>query len=391
MKTSSGLLLGVLFTLVVVIIAVVIYFNTSPEEQPQTSNDPGPSPTLPTISDLIIAQTFSPDGNEPYTIEPYTIEPYTASDIIDLSKNVNFTLTWKNGSGFKESGVLQINVYHIVETTAQKKVLRNTSASTSNFGESSVSISGLNKDETAADETTGPYSFVGNNFFKIVAVMPTGTADVTLYDGVSTKTRATNLGGSDGKRITDDDLVATIGMATPETITFTPRLDNTEGQSFGKSISNKRYDFFYYTKQSNGEKKSVFENVRLVPNDKDGIKFKLEKSGPIISGFLKGINILQPGLDLETATLGYELTQIGKQDYINVFEFNNDSSSSPIIVHISESKESNNKKGHDKVIMLKQIIANKDYYLFGDHFDLLGSKNNEDDFFKRNIYIKEST
>ena len=263
MKTSSGLLLGVLFTLVVVIIAIVIYFNTRPEEQPQTSNgpSPGPSPTLPTISDLIIAQTFSPDGNEPYTIEPYTIEPYTTEDIIGLSKNVNFTLTWKNGSGFEESGVSQINVYHIVETNGVENVLRNTGASTSNFGESSVSITGLNKDETAADGTTGPYSFVGNNFFKIVAVMPNGTADVTLYDGVSTKTRATNLGGSDGKLITDDDLVGTIGMANPVTTTFTPRLDNIAGQSIGKSISNKRYDFFYYTKQSNGEKKPVFENV----------------------------------------------------------------------------------------------------------------------------------
>ena len=368
MKTSSGLLLGVLFTLVVVIIAIVIYFNTRPEEQPQTSNDPspGPSPTLPTISDLIIAQTFSPDGNEPYTIEPYTIEPYTTEDIIGLSKNVNFTLTWKNGSGFEESGVSQINVYHIVETNGVENVLRNTGASTSNFGESSVSITGLNKDETAADGTTGPYSFVGNNFFKIVAVMPTGTDNVTLYDGVSTKTRSYSLGGSDGKTITDDDLVGTIDMANPVTTTFTPRLDNIAGQSIGKSISNKRYDFFYYTKQSNGEKKPIFENVRLVPNDLTGITFKLEKSG---GSFLK--------LVLRNSRIE--------------FEFNTNSNSSPMIVHISESKESDNKKGHDKVIMIKQIIANKHYYLFGDHFDLLGSKTNEDDFFKRNIYIKKSS
>jgi hypothetical protein len=363
MKTSSGLLLGVLFTLVVVIIAVVIYFNTSPDEQPQTSNDPspGPSPTLPTISDLIIAQTFSPDGNEPYTIEPYTIEPYTASDIIGLSKNVNFTLTWKNGSGFKESGVLQINVYHIVKTTdSVENVLRNTGAATSNFEESTVSISGLNKDETAADEATGPYSFVGNNFFKIVAVMPTGTPNVTLYDGQS------NTG--DGKTITDDDLVATIQIANPVTTTFTPRLDNTAGQSIGKSISNKRYDFFYYTKESNGEKKPVFENVRLVPNDLTGITFKLEKGN---GSFLKGVF----------------------RNSRNEFEFNTNSNSSPMIVHISESKESDNKKGHDKVIMIKQTIGNPavEYYLFGDHFDLLGSKTNNNDFFKRNIYIEERT
>ena len=56
MKTSSGLLLGVLFALVVVIVALVIYFNTRPEEKPPTST--GPSPTLPTIGDLRIAQTL---------------------------------------------------------------------------------------------------------------------------------------------------------------------------------------------------------------------------------------------------------------------------------------------------------------------------------------------
>ena len=381
MKTSSGLLLGVLFTLVVVIIAVVIYFNTRPEEeQPQTSNDPGPSsPTLPSITDLNISRTFSPDGNEPYTIEPYTIEPYTEADVIALSKNVNFTLTWKNGSGFDESGVTKIRVYHIIEKSGQviKHILRNDAASASNFAESSVTISGLNTGTTAADGTTGPYSFVGTNFFKIVAVMPTGTADVTLYDGLSTENRDAALGGSDGKVITDEDLVATIGMTNSETITFTPRLDNTwrNSERIGKSISNKRYDFYYYETTRAESATLIFSNIRLVPVDLAGTQFKLEKSD---GSFLKGV--VENGL--------------------KKFQFNNDSSSSPMIVHISESKASPTPsstdtdklallRGHEKVIMIKQKINGVDYYLFGDHFDLLGSKTNNDDFFKRNIYIKE--
>lgn len=354
MKTSSGLLLGVLFTLVVVIIAVVIYFNTRPEEkedQPQTSNDPGPSPTLPTITDLNVSRTFSPDGSESYTIEPYTIEPYTTEDIIGLSKNVSFTLTWKNGSGFAESGVTQIKVFHIVGTN---NVLRNTSASILNFGESSVSISGLDEGTTAADGNTGPYSFVGTNFFKIVAVMPAGTDDVTLYNGQS------NTG--DGETITDDDLVGTLDMANPETITFTPRLDNTVGQTIGKSISNKRYDFYYYQTTTAGSATLIFSNIRLVPNDLAGTQFKLEKSD---DSFLKGVVV----------------------NTRNEFQFNTDTTD-PMIVHISESKESD-LRNHEKVIMIKQIIDGVDYYLFGDHFDLLGSKTNSDDFFKRNIYIKE--
>jgi hypothetical protein len=370
MKPSSGLLLGVLFTLVVVIVAVVIYFNTRPEEE-KPKNDPGPSsPTLPSITDLNISRTFSPDGNEPYTIEPYTIEPYTEADVIALSKNVNFTLTWKNGSGFDESGVTKIRVYHIIEKSGQviKHILRNDAASASNFAESSVTISGLNTGTTAADGTTGPYSFVGTNFFKIVAVMGNSAIstsdDVILYNG---------LGGSDGEVITDEDLVGTLDMTNPETITYTPRLDNTwrNSERIGKSISNKRYDFYYYETETAESATLIFSNIRLVPNDLAGTQFKLEKSnGSVLKGGEKSPLIVN-----------------GRNEWI--FQFIT-AGTIPMIVHISESKESD-LRGHEKVIMLKQKIDGVDYYLFGDNFDLLGSKTNSDDFFKRNIYITENT
>ena len=370
MKPSSGLLLGVLFTLVVVIVAVVIYFNTRPEEE-KPKNDPGPSsPTLPSITDLNISRTFSPDGNEPYTIEPYTIEPYTDADVIALSKNVSFTLTWKNGSGFAESGVTKIRVYHIIEKSGQviKHILRNDAASASNFAESSVTISGLNTGTTAADGTTGPYSFVGTNFFKIVAVMGNSAIstsdDVILYNG---------LGGSDGEVITDEDLVGTLDMTNPETITYTPRLDNTwrNSERIGKSISNKRYDFYYYETETAESATLIFSNIRLVPNDLAGTQFKLEKSnGSVLKGGEKSPLIVN-----------------GRNEWI--FQFIT-AGTIPMIVHISESKESD-LRGHEKVIMLKQKIDGVDYYLFGDNFDLLGSKTNSDDFFKRNIYITENT
>ena len=54
MKTSSGLLLGVLFTLVVVIVALVIYFNTRPEEEEKPETLDGP--TLPGISNLTVSK-----------------------------------------------------------------------------------------------------------------------------------------------------------------------------------------------------------------------------------------------------------------------------------------------------------------------------------------------
>ena len=189
----------------------------------------------------------------------------------------------------------------------------------------------------------------------------------------------------DGKRITDDDLVGTIGMATPETITFTPRLDNTQGQSIGKSISNKRYDFYYYETPTADSPTLIFSNIRLVPVDAEGKTFKLEKSD---DKFLKGIKVMKTG----TTTSGaFDMTLIGKQGFVQTFEFNDDTTTDPMIVHISQSEESNNLRGHEKVIMIKQIINDVDYYLFGDHFDLLGSKTNSDDFFKRNIYITDSS
>lgn len=122
MKTSSGLLLGVLFTLVVVIVAVVIYFNTRPEEE-KTVTPTGPSPTLPTIGGLTVSQTLSPESDsESYMIEPYTIEAYDDDNEKSLSKNVTFTLNWKNLGNFES--VSKIRVEHYIREKGTGTVLQ---------------------------------------------------------------------------------------------------------------------------------------------------------------------------------------------------------------------------------------------------------------------------
>ena len=180
MKTSSGLLLGVLFTLVVVIVAVVIYFNTRPEEE-KTATPTGPSPTSPSIGDLTIAQTLSPDSDsEPYTIEPYTIEYDNGVNEKSLSKNVTFTLNWTNKSGFVTVTKLEVEHYIRGTATALQTVVVNDNQKLNgswNRAPISVKISGL------PDSNTNQYSFIGENMFKVIATYDADNKKVSLYDG----------------------------------------------------------------------------------------------------------------------------------------------------------------------------------------------------------------
>ena len=293
MKTSSGLLLGVLFTLVVVIVAVVIYFNTRPgEEKPETST--GPSSTLPGISDLTVSRTDSPDsGSESYTIEPYTIEYLTpeeeAAAYVEgdnekaLSKNITFTLNWTNNDGF--DNVTGIKIEHYIDTAANgsleiKRTMDDESITLrSNFTDVSYSITG-----------DGEYSFVGKNRFKIIAVLDRKVSDEpdanyqehTLYDGLEDESG--NILSINQLDIKSEDLTATIGMALPLTKTFELELQdgsNTGENKATKKITNKKYTFKAVPYKNNPPSKEVDEskkveytNIELISQDAAGQKFK---------------------------------------------------------------------------------------------------------------------
>ena len=280
MKTSSGLLLGVLFTLVVVIVAVVIYFNTRPEEE-KTATPTGPSPTLPTIGGLTVSQTLSPESDsEPYMIEPYTIEAYDDDNEKSLSKNVTFTLNWRNEGSFED--VTEIKVEHYIkigDVTTKMSTRSDTSlAVRSKYTDVSFPVSGLPDDLPDATEKK-QYSFVGKSRFKILAVMSFKTDganydEVTLYNGIE-------LGDEDPAEleIKASDLTATIDMAQALTKTYSLKLRN-ESKSASSAITNTKYTFMAAPlkkldlTQIDTTKSVTYQNVELFSQDDEGKTFK---------------------------------------------------------------------------------------------------------------------
>jgi len=288
MKTSSGLLLGVLFTLVVVIVAVVIYFNTRPGEE-KTETPTGPSSTLPSIGDLTIAQTLSPNSNsETYSIEPYTIEYDEGEEEAaetaayeegntekKLSKNVTFTLKWTNQDGFET--VSKIQVEHYIRgksTTALQTVdVPDTMINddgTWNYAEITVVVTGL------PDDNTNQYSFIGDNMFKVVAT--NANESITLYDGtadlVGDATHPPEL------VIKPEDLTASIDMAESRTVTFdVSLLGGTRTTS--KDIQNTSYTFTATTEpDSAGTTRDIsITGIEFISQDTTGTKFKFKNKG----------------------------------------------------------------------------------------------------------------
>jgi len=307
MKTSSGLLLGVLFTLVVVIVAVVIYFNTRPEEE-KTETSTGPSPTLPSIDEFTISRTDSPDSDsETYMIEPYTIE-YTEGDAYvegdnekELSKNVKFTLNWKNGNGY--NNVEKLEIQHYVVQSMNDAPLKKTFTITKgdpatgnkypgmfeNYGSVSYSVSG-----------DGIYSFIGMNRFKIIATLDykqgtdTANKQIYLYNGVTNKD-GTAIEDIPQLNVSEEELTATIDMTESVTKEFKLKLQDEsmtgvdeDGVSKAASsvVTNTKYTFKSYKDLNKpGVSPSLVKtisNVELIPQDDKGDKFKFRINGQYV-------------------------------------------------------------------------------------------------------------
>ena len=228
---------GILFLVVTLIIIVSIYYivkmvkGKRTPSQPSTSTSPSPSPSDQTdeisISDLKFERTLNPDksNSKGGDIVGYTIE-YAAIDYKELSKNVTFTLTWKNNIGFTDK-VTGFKIEHSVSSgdeTFDKftkkvdpepanqsivfdgKIEENPVVNIENFKQNSVSI------------VSNGYSVVGKNRFKIKVIMNDGS-DIPLYDGLDT----TNINETTHEIvISEQDLGATLNMTKPLKVTYTP-------------------------------------------------------------------------------------------------------------------------------------------------------------------------
>lgn len=234
MKSSNDntLLLAGLFVLIVVIIALIVYY-TRPGET-KTSEQTSDTTEL-KIENLTFSRTLNPDpsvssGTSGYTIEPYGVE-YAIGDAEykELSQNVTFTMNWTNSPGF--NGVVKgFKIKHYVKATdatsypanANLTLLKKTSAvspetiSISDFGACSAKI-----------VSDGSYLVIGQNSFKLYAVVQEvdktfdwynldTQKDVLLYNGHNETPAPTEL------KISTDQLSVTLTMTESETISYTP-------------------------------------------------------------------------------------------------------------------------------------------------------------------------
>jgi hypothetical protein len=375
MKTSPGLLLGVLFTLVVVIVAVVIYFNTRPgEEKPGTST--GPSSTLPSIGNLTIAQTLSPNSDsETYTIEPYTIEystpeetatgPATVAAVYEegdtekrLSRNVRFKLTWTNQANFETVSKIQVEHYiRGIGTTTTSSGLGSTfvltplqivevptpSSGIWNYAYIEVNVTGL------PDDNEKRYSFVGDNMFKIVATYD-GTNQLSLlYDGTADlEEGATHPSELVIKR---EDLTATIVMTESRTVTFdVSLLEDTRRTS--KDIQNTSYTF---TATTLDNRDTSIRGIELISQDSGGKNFKFKIRGS--EEKYLGVN--------KDATGALTLITDASKDSAAIITF---------AKSITKGDDFVDEAGiMQRYRMLKTVVVennvNVDYYLFGPHIE----------------------
>jgi hypothetical protein len=238
MKSSDNtLLLAGLFVLIVVIIALIVYY-TRPGET-KTSDQTSDTTKL-TVENLTFERTLNPDpsvgeGVSGYTIEPYGVEYAGSANYTELSKNVTFTMIWDNAPGFNNV-VKGFKIEHYVDTDNKHMFQYNSeitevggeSISFSDFGKCTVKLTNAN--------WTTPGDVIGQNKFKLFAVRIDESADDLLYDG----TTGTDFPAA--LKISKSQLSVTLSMTTPETATFEP--EKTEGTSTRAVISKTIYDIF---------------------------------------------------------------------------------------------------------------------------------------------------
>lgn len=230
---------------------------------------PTPSPPAQTdelsISDLKFTRTLNPDksnSNSESEISGYTIE-YAGINYVELSRNVDFTIIWKNNIGF-DNVVTGFWIEHFVKspvgtdgaaqnfTRLQRKEFPTTTqqVDTSDYGENSVSI------------VSTDYSVIGDNRFKIYAILNVGCVSgncptIELYNGVGRSDTSHNI------NVSEEELGATLGMTAPQSVTYTPVVSSDAMTSISADITKVKYDI------SNGSGVNLHgsQSIYLIPAD----------------------------------------------------------------------------------------------------------------------------
>ena len=201
---TTPIILG--FLLLIIAIAVVTYFITRDDDD-ENKNKPENTQDLPTVSNVGVEKTLNPDSSVPespttetYEIgggktETYQIEYNTGEEFSDdekklLSKNVDLTVSWNNGTGF--DNVTEMIIKRKIDGTVKRTITYIKSGSSDDiqkyFKSKQTSLS-LKFDNI--DDDGNAYSVVGENTISISVKIPdpdktTGTKTIELFPGTAT-------------------------------------------------------------------------------------------------------------------------------------------------------------------------------------------------------------
>ena len=283
MKSSDNTLLFVgLFVLIVVIIALIVYYTRPGETKTpdQTSDD-----TVLKVENLTFERTLNPDpsvgdGVSGYTIEPYGVEYATgATEYKALSKNVTFTMNWTNAPGFNAKKVQGFKIDHFVrkpnvitKPTVVEQIIIKKPVTEADTDKDNINIKDFGACR-AKIVSNGNYAVIGQNSFALYAVTKKNDETAIAWDNTDTQEYTLLYDGRDESdtdaialKIIKDQLSVTLEMTKPETTKFVPKAPE---DTSSRTVINKST----YT-VSNGNNSSYLAGVYLTTVPKtDGKHF----------------------------------------------------------------------------------------------------------------------
>jgi len=202
-NSTTPIILG--FLLLIIAIAVLTYFITRDDDD-DDKNKLEKTPDLPTVSNVGVEKTLNPDSSVPesstsetYEIgggktETYQIEYDTGEEFSDdekklLSKNVDLTVSWNNGTGF--DNVTEMIIKRKIDDTVKRTITYIKSGSSDDiqkFFKSKQTGLSLKFDNIGNDGNM--YSVVGINTISISVKIPdpdntTGTKTIEIFPGTA--------------------------------------------------------------------------------------------------------------------------------------------------------------------------------------------------------------
>lgn len=210
-NSTTPIILG--FLLLIIAIAVLTYFLTRDDED---KNKPEKTPDLPTVSNVGVEKTLNPDSSVPesstsetYEIgggktETYQIEYYEQFSDDEkklLSKNVDLTVSWNNGTGF--DNVTEMIIKRKIDGTEKKTITYIKSGSSGDIQNFFISKqTGLSLKFDNIGDDGNAYSVVGTNTISISVKIPdpdntTGTKTIEIFPGTVTADIPVTIGLGD--------------------------------------------------------------------------------------------------------------------------------------------------------------------------------------------------